>query len=60
MIETEQAQAEQAEQQCGMSATPVKEHEWLHKLVGEWTYELEAPAGPGGPLTTFTGTERVR
>ena len=22
------------------NAKPQKEHEWLHKLVGEWTYDL--------------------
>ena len=25
-----------------MHAEPQKEHQWLHKLVGEWTYESEA------------------
>jgi Protein of unknown function (DUF1579) len=39
---------------------PQREHEWLKKLVGEWTLEGEAPTGPGKPAEKFTGTERVR
>jgi hypothetical protein len=37
-----------------------KEHQWLQKLVGEWTYEAEASMGPGQPPTKSTGTESVR
>ncbi|WP_437549823.1 DUF1579 domain-containing protein [Sorangium sp. So ce327] len=35
-------------------------HPWLEQLVGEWTSEFEAPAEPGKPPQTFTGTEIVR
>lgn len=34
-------------------------HEWLQRLVGEWTYEMEA-AGADGELTKLRGTESVR
>lgn len=37
-----------------------KEHEWLQKLVGDWTYESEMPMEPGAAPTKFTGTETVR
>ena len=43
-----------------MKAQPQKEHGWLEKLVGEWTYEGEAPAEPGKPPEKFSGTETVR
>jgi len=43
-----------------MKAEPQKEHEWLHKLVGEWTCEAEAAMEPGKPPETSSGTERVR
>lgn len=43
-----------------MKAQPQKEHQWLEKLVGEWTYEGEAAMGPGKPVEKFTGTESVR
>jgi hypothetical protein len=43
-----------------MRAEPQKEHQWLQKLVGEWTYEADAPAGAGKPSTRTTGTESVR
>jgi Protein of unknown function (DUF1579) len=36
---------------------PQKEHEWLHKLVGDWTYETVAPPEPGKPATKATGAE---
>jgi hypothetical protein len=42
-----------------MTAEPQKEHQWLQKLVGEWTYEGEATE-PGKPPQRFQGTERVR
>jgi hypothetical protein len=29
-----------------MHVQPQKEHQWLQKLVGEWTYEIEAMMGP--------------
>jgi len=41
-------------------ATPVKEHEYLQTLVGEWTYEGEAPMAPDQPPMKFAGTESVR
>jgi len=43
-----------------MKAEPQKEHHWLDRLVGEWTYESEAPMAPGQPLVKHTGTESVR
>jgi hypothetical protein len=43
-----------------MKAEPQKEHDWLQKLVGEWTYEGEAMMGPGKPPEKFKGSESVR
>jgi Protein of unknown function (DUF1579). len=44
-----------------MNAQPQKEHEWLQKLVGEWTSEAEMTAGkPGEDPERSTGTESVR
>lgn len=43
-----------------MQAEPQKEHEWLQKLVGKWTYESECEMGPDKPREKFTGTENVR
>jgi hypothetical protein len=36
------------------------EHQWLQRLVGEWTYESEAVMEPGKPTTKSTWTESVR
>ena len=38
---------------------PQKEHQWLQKLVGEWTYEIETMMG-SEPNEKSTGTETVR
>ena len=43
-----------------MKAEPQKEHQWLQRLVGEWTYETEATIEPGKPPEKATGTESVR
>lgn len=42
-----------------MTVEPRKEHQWLQKFVGEWTFEVEA-ADPGEPTSTSVGTETVR
>ncbi len=47
-------------QEIMMPAQPHKEHDWLHKMVGEWTYESEADMGPDQPSQAFTGSETVR
>ena len=39
---------------------PQKEHQWLQKLVGEWTYEHECSMGPDQPSSKAQGIERVR
>ena len=39
---------------------PQEEHRWLQKLVGDWTYEGEAPMKPGEAPVKFSGTETVR
>lgn len=37
-----------------------KEHDWLNKLVGEWTTEMESPPAPDKPPEKFIGTDSVR
>jgi hypothetical protein len=43
-----------------MKTEPQKEHQWLERLVGEWTTEAEMIAEPGKPPMKQTGTESVR
>lgn len=43
-----------------MQAEPQKEHQWLMKLLGDWTVEGEASMGPDQPPTKWEGTESVR
>jgi hypothetical protein len=43
-----------------MKIEPQKEHQWLQKLVGEWTCEGEATMGPGKPPVQWKATESVR
>ena len=43
-----------------MNAEPQKEHRWLQRLVGEWTYESEVIMAPGKPPEKNSGTESVR
>jgi hypothetical protein len=43
-----------------MKMEPQKEHQWLQKLVGEWTCESEAIMEPGKPPEKWKATESVR
>jgi len=43
-----------------MISEPQKEHHWLQKLVGDWTYESDASMGPDQPTVKCGGTENVR
>jgi hypothetical protein len=43
-----------------MHARPEKEHQWLEKLVGEWTSVAEMSMVAGEPPMKFHGTETVR
>ena len=45
-------------QESPMEERPSKEHEWLKKLVGEWTFESKEMAGEGQDV--FLGSESVR
>lgn len=53
-------EATQTEQFAMPIPEPQKEHEWLKRLVGEWTFEGEATMGPDKPPSIFKGVERVR
>lgn len=47
--------------QCAqMFTSPQKEHEWLQKLVGNWTFESECISEPGQPTMKHRGTETVK
>lgn len=50
----------QTQQESTMSNQPQNEHDWLQKLVGEWTYETEVTMGSDQPPEQSTGTESVR
>ena len=43
-----------------LNPEPRSEHRWLHRLVGEWTYEIECEPEPGKPAEKHGGIERVR
>jgi hypothetical protein len=43
-----------------MLTEPQKEHQWLDKFIGEWTWESECSMGPEQPPTKTKGTEVVR
>lgn len=43
-----------------MNPDPQKEHKWLQKLVGEWTFESRCPSQPGQEPYKSEGTETVR
>jgi hypothetical protein len=40
-----------------MNAQIEKQHQWLQKFVGNWTYESESDMGPGQPPAKASGTE---
>lgn len=60
MTMTETKSSEQAPENPCPAPEPQKEHEWLHKLVGDWTCEMECSMGPDQPPMKSTGTESVR
>lgn len=39
---------------------PTPEHEWLQRLVGEWSFESECNMGPDQPPMKSSGRESVR
>lgn len=43
-----------------MISQPQKEHHWLQKFIGEWTYEADCSMGPGQPTVQSGGAESVR
>jgi hypothetical protein len=43
-----------------MKTDPQKEHQWLQKLLGEWSYDAEASMGPEAAPMKSKGTETVR
>jgi Protein of unknown function (DUF1579) len=48
------------QQSSTMKTEPQKEHQWLTKLVGEWTYEIEVMMEQDHPPEKAMGTESVR
>lgn len=51
---------EKQDEAMEMGTKPVKEHEWLQKLVGNWRTEVEMQMTPGEPPVKATGSESVR
>lgn len=43
-----------------MKAEPQDEHRWLEKLVGDWTYEMDASMDPDAPRVKVPATETFR
>lgn len=45
---------------CPGGGAPQPQHGWLLRLLGDWTYEIEAQGPPGQPAMRARGVERVR
>ncbi len=50
----------QTQEMTEMATKPLKEHEWLQKLLGEWRIESEMMMEPGGPKIKSTGTASAK
>ena len=50
---------EKQDETMEMGTKPIKEHQWLQKLVGNWRTEAEMDMGPGG-IVKSSGTETVK
>jgi hypothetical protein len=61
-METMERPAVETQQQDSpsMQSEPRKEHAWLRRMVGQWTYESECLMGPDQPPMKSSGTETVR
>jgi hypothetical protein len=46
--------------QAMTAVEPQKEHRWLRKFIGEWTYEGDAIMAPDQPPTRVTGRQSIR
>lgn len=47
-------------QEAPKMPTPVKEHAWLDRFVGEWTTEAECELEPGKPKVKYVGKETAK
>jgi hypothetical protein len=45
---------------CPMMAEPTKEHKWLLRLIGEWSFEGECMMGPDQPPMKSSGHGSIR
>ncbi|HSI21240.1 MAG TPA: DUF1579 family protein, partial [Verrucomicrobiae bacterium] len=46
--------------QMDMGTKPIKEHEWLQRLVGDWKIETEMVMEPGAPKMKSSGTATTK
>lgn len=60
MTMTDTKPSEKAVEDFGPKAEPQKEHDWLHTLIGDWSFEGECAMGPGEPAMKSTGVTSVR
>lgn len=51
---------ESTQDQPCMKVDPAKEHHWLKRFLGEWTYEHQCVMEPGAEPLKFSGRESVR
>jgi hypothetical protein len=52
---TDPKTADATQNDCPMMAEPIKEHHWLQRFVGEWSFEGECVMGPDQPPMKSTG-----
>ena len=49
----------QTQEPVGIGTLPIREHEWLQQLVGDWRVETEMTMGPGGQTERSEGSETI-
>lgn len=59
-VMTETTTGEQAANDTCAMPTPQKEHDWLHRLIGDWNFEGECIMGPGEPPMKSIGETSVQ
>jgi len=53
-------ETETGTQEMLMHGQPQKQHQWLHRLLGDWTMQAQASMGPDKPPMDSSGSESVR